>query len=77
MFFSGPNCPSKTSLQALREHYKIPLVGSAHRAMSDVYSLSLVLQRMTFDLKVPISGLIDRSFKASEISILKKKKTSR
>ncbi|WOH09560.1 hypothetical protein DCAR_0729017 [Daucus carota subsp. sativus] len=73
----GPNCPSKTSLQALREHYKIPLVGSAHRAMSDVYSLSLVLQRMTFDLKVPISGLLDRSFKASEVSIAKKKKSSR
>lgn len=73
----GQNCPSKTSLQALREHYKIPLVGSAHRAMSDVYSLSLVLQRMTFDLKVPISGLVDRSFKASEISIVKKKKSSK
>lgn len=74
MFLSGSNLPSKTSLQALREHYKIPLVGSAHRAMSDVYSLSLILQRMTFDLKVPISGLVERSFRASDLNDLKKKK---
>lgn len=70
----GSNLPSKTSLQALREHYKIPLVGSAHRSMSDVYSLSQILQRMTFDLKVPISGLVERSFRASDLNDLKKKK---
>ncbi|XP_073143886.1 exonuclease DPD1, chloroplastic/mitochondrial isoform X1 [Henckelia pumila] len=54
--------PSKISLQALREHYNIPLVGSAHRALSDVHSLALVLQRLTYELKVPISDLIRGSF---------------
>ncbi|KZV43659.1 hypothetical protein F511_00210 [Dorcoceras hygrometricum] len=59
----GSNVPSKISLQALREHYDIPLIGSAHRALSDVHSLALVLQRLTYDLKVPISDLIRGSFK--------------
>ncbi|KAF8376835.1 hypothetical protein HHK36_031501 [Tetracentron sinense] len=70
----GSKLSSGTSLQALREYYGIPLVGSAHRAMSDVKSLSLVLQRMTFDLKLPISSLLERSFKASDLIKLKKKK---
>lgn len=51
------------SLQALREHYNIPLIGPAHRALSDVHSLALVLQRLTYDLKMPVSGLIEASFK--------------
>ncbi|KAM7478420.1 hypothetical protein LguiA_026633 [Lonicera macranthoides] len=72
----GPNLPSKVSLQALREYYGIPLAGSAHRAMSDVHSLSLILQRLTFDLKLPISGLVERSFRASDLNTLKKKKNS-
>ncbi|XP_075492706.1 exonuclease DPD1, chloroplastic/mitochondrial isoform X2 [Primulina tabacum] len=59
----GSKVPSKISLQGLREHYNIPLVGSAHRALSDVHSLALVLQRLTCDLKVPISDLIRGSFK--------------
>ncbi|KAF5454155.1 hypothetical protein F2P56_023840 [Juglans regia] len=54
---------SGVSLQALRESYKIPLVGSAHRAMSDVKMLSLILQRLTFDLKLNLSGLLERSFR--------------
>jgi len=54
---------SGVSLQALRESYKIPLVGSAHRAMSDVKMLSLILQRLTFDLKMNLSGLLERSFR--------------
>ncbi|XP_006855354.2 exonuclease DPD1, chloroplastic/mitochondrial isoform X1 [Amborella trichopoda] len=58
---------ASSSLGALREYYGIPLSGSAHRAMSDVNTLSLVLQRMTFDLKLPVSGLLERSFKASDI----------
>lgn len=58
---------SKISLQALREYYSIPLVGSAHRAMSDVMSLSLILQRLTFDLKLEIPDLIERSFTASDL----------
>lgn len=59
----GSKVPSKVSLQALREFYGIPLVGSAHRALSDVHSLALVLQRLTYDLKLPISGLLQSSFK--------------
>lgn len=72
----GSKLPSKISLQALREYYSIPLVGSAHRAMSDVYSLSMILQRMTFDLKMPVSSLLERSFKATDLISAKKKKTS-
>lgn len=63
----GPNVPSKISLQSLREFFEIPLNGSAHRAMSDVYALSLVLQKLTFALKMPIFGLIERSFTASDL----------
>ncbi|KAL0357286.1 UNVERIFIED_CONTAM: Exonuclease DPD1, chloroplastic/mitochondrial [Sesamum calycinum] len=59
----GSKVPSKISLQALREHYGIPLIGPAHRALSDVHSLALVLQRLTYDLKLPVSGLIQGSFK--------------
>ncbi|XP_058084142.1 exonuclease DPD1, chloroplastic/mitochondrial [Magnolia sinica] len=63
----GSKLPSLT-LGALREYYGIPLLGSAHRAMSDVHTLSLILQRMSFDLKMPVSDLLDRSFKASELT---------
>lgn len=63
VWLSGQKVPSKTSLQALLEHYRIPLIGQAHRALSDVHSLALVLQRLTYDLKMPISGLIQGSFK--------------
>ncbi|KAK6159827.1 hypothetical protein DH2020_003208 [Rehmannia glutinosa] len=63
----GPKVPTKISLQALREHYGIPLIGPAHRALSDVHSLALVLQRLTYDLKLPVSGLIQGSFKISEL----------
>ncbi|KAL7157693.1 hypothetical protein ABFS83_02G094400 [Erythranthe nasuta] len=59
----GPKVATKISLQALREFYGIPLIGPAHRALSDVHSLALVLQRLTYDLKMPISGLIKASFK--------------
>ncbi|PON89528.1 Exonuclease/helicase-like [Trema orientale] len=67
---------SRISLQALREHYGIPLVGSAHRAMSDVNCLSLVLQRITFNLKLSVSNLFERSFSASDLINQKKKKSS-
>ncbi|CAN6468576.1 unnamed protein product [Victoria cruziana] len=56
------------SLEALRMHYDVPQSGTAHRAMSDVNTLSLVLQRLTHDLKLPVSGLLDRSFKASDLA---------
>lgn len=63
---------TKITLQALREYYSIPVVGSAHRAMSDVWSLSLIFQRLTFDLKLRIPDLIEGSFTA--LDLINKKK---
>ncbi|XP_068661004.1 exonuclease DPD1, chloroplastic/mitochondrial-like [Aristolochia californica] len=59
---------SSFSLKSLGEHFGIPLLGEAHRAMSDVNMLSSVLQKMTFELKIPISGLVERSFKVSDLT---------
>ncbi|URE45263.1 EXOIII [Musa troglodytarum] len=57
---------TSSSLKALREHYEIPLVGPAHRAMQDVMTLCYVLQKITFDLKLSIPELMDRAFLASD-----------
>ncbi|KAG6501700.1 hypothetical protein ZIOFF_041583 [Zingiber officinale] len=54
----GSKLPS-VKLQSLGEHYGIPLVGPAHRAMPDVTLLCNVLQRITFDLKLTVSQLLD------------------
>ncbi|XVE89587.1 hypothetical protein DITRI_Ditri20bG0007800 [Diplodiscus trichospermus] len=72
----GSNLPSGTSLQALREHYRIPLVGSAHRAMSDVRTLAMILQMLTFDMKLSLPNLIRRSSTAEEYINSKRKKNS-
>ncbi|KAM1095389.1 hypothetical protein EV1_010369 [Malus domestica] len=61
------------SLQALREHFQIPLDGTAHRAMADVKVLSAVLQRLTCILKLPLSSLVGEAFLASEAGTAKKK----
>lgn len=66
---------TRASLQAIREHYNIPLVGSAHRAMSDVKCLSLILQRITYDLKLSVPDLVERSFSSSDLISQKKKKS--
>lgn len=63
----GSKAPCKVSLRALCEHYKIPQAGQAHRAMTDVNSLAHVFQRVTFDLKLRTSTIIDRCFKASDL----------
>ncbi|XP_071725560.1 exonuclease DPD1, chloroplastic/mitochondrial [Rutidosis leptorrhynchoides] len=78
MKVEGSTLP-KRSLQALREYYNIPLNGTAHRAMSDVNVLAMVLQKLTHDLKLTIPDLIkDHTFTASEvISNSKKKKDSK
>lgn len=73
----GAKPSSSISLQSLREYYGIPLAGSAHRAMSDVKSLSAILQRLTHDLKILPSDLVQRSFKATDLNSAKKKKSSR
>lgn len=75
---SGAKLHSGISLQALREYYGIPLDGSAHRAEWDVIVLASVFQRLTFDLKLPVSSLVERySFAASQINSPKKKKSLR
>lgn len=73
---AGSDLPPGASLQALREYYRIPLVGPAHRVLSDVYTLSQILQMLTFNLKLSVANLLDRSFTASDIINPKKKKNS-
>jgi len=73
-FVTGLKVTSGTSLEALCKKYNIQFVGKAHRAMADVTALSLVLQRLTFDLKLPLSGLIAKHFTPSELTSAKKKK---
>ncbi|KAL3513838.1 hypothetical protein ACH5RR_026555 [Cinchona calisaya] len=73
----GLNGALKLSLQALGEAYKIRLPGSAHRALTDVQKLSLIFRNITYDLKLPCSGLIEKySFSDLELRNLKKKKSS-
>lgn len=67
----------KLSLQALRETFKIPLMGSAHRALADVQTLALIFQKITFQLKLPSSSVIEKySFSDLELRNSKKKKSS-
>ncbi|XP_010546757.1 PREDICTED: exonuclease DPD1, chloroplastic/mitochondrial isoform X2 [Tarenaya hassleriana] len=70
----GTKAQSGLSLQALGQYYNLPKIGSAHRAMSDVRLLSLVFQRLTFDLKLSLPDIVLRSFRASDIGNSKKKK---
>ncbi|KAL5209168.1 hypothetical protein ABZP36_004791 [Zizania latifolia] len=56
------------SLEKLREHYEIPFAGSAHRAMQDVTTLCYVLQKLTFELKLTIPHLLEKSFRVSDIA---------
>ncbi|BAT86100.1 hypothetical protein LR48_Vigan03g264100 [Vigna angularis] len=65
---------SSSSLAALRDLYGIKGDGPAHRAMEDVNTLSLILPRLTSDLKLTLSSLVEKSFKESDI--IKKKKNS-
>lgn len=72
----GLKASSGLSLPALCQHYEIELGSTSHRAMSDVNLLSIVFQRLTFDLKMSISGAIERSFGHMELNTNKKKKDS-
>lgn len=56
------------SLNALREHYRIPLEGPAHRAMHDVNVLAHVVQHLTYDLRITILELLQIAFRPSDIS---------
>ncbi|KAK3151376.1 hypothetical protein QOZ80_3AG0245080 [Eleusine coracana subsp. coracana] len=59
---------SSVSLEKLREHYKIPITGSAHRAMQDVTTLCYVLQKLTFELKLTVPQLLEKSFRVSDLA---------
>ncbi|KAK4804584.1 hypothetical protein SAY86_004401 [Trapa natans] len=75
MKMKGPKASSGLSLQALCQHYEIELGNISHRAMPDVDMLSVVFQRLTLDLKMSISGAIERSFPHEELNTNKKKKS--
>ncbi|KAK4753223.1 hypothetical protein SAY87_022021 [Trapa incisa] len=74
-FLIRPKASSGLSLQALCQHYEIELGNTSHRAMPDVDMLSVVFQRLTLDLKMSISGAIERSFPHEELNTNKKKKS--
>jgi DNA polymerase III epsilon subunit-like protein len=75
LVFTGTKL-SSVSLAALREFYEIKVGGPAHRAMEDVNTLSLILPRLTSDLKLTLSGLVENSFREADIINSKKKKNS-
>lgn len=71
---TGSQVSGRISLQALREHYGVQLVGSAHSAMSDVRSLSEVLQWIAIDLKVSIPDLVHWTFTVKDQAVSKSNK---
>lgn len=71
----GTKLPS-VSLDSLRKFYEIKVDGPAHRAMEDVNTLSLILPKLTCDLKLTLSGLVEKSFTEADIINSKKKKNS-
>ncbi|KAL2325573.1 hypothetical protein Fmac_024631 [Flemingia macrophylla] len=64
---SGGTNLSSASLVSLREFYRVEVGGSAHRAMADVNTLSLILPMLTSDLKLTLSSLVKRSFNVSNL----------
>uniref|UniRef100_A0A1D1YU06 DNA polymerase III polC-type n=1 Tax=Anthurium amnicola TaxID=1678845 RepID=A0A1D1YU06_9ARAE len=62
----GTKLPS-VSLNALREFFEIVLDGQAHRAMHDVMVLSLVLQHISFRLKISVAEFMPETFRASDV----------
>ncbi|KAJ8772039.1 hypothetical protein K2173_027216 [Erythroxylum novogranatense] len=70
----GSKVPYKVSLQALGDKYDIKQIGTAHRSMSDVKRLSLIFQRLTFELKLPLSGILEKAFSHLDTTSTKKKK---
>ncbi|MED6112283.1 hypothetical protein PIB30_060260 [Stylosanthes scabra] len=65
---------SSTTLVSLRDHYGIKVDGSAHRAMVDVDTLTQILHRLTYDLKLELPDLVKKSFTESDILNSEKKK---
>ncbi|KAI0510693.1 hypothetical protein KFK09_011302 [Dendrobium nobile] len=56
------------SLNALREHYRIPMEGPAHRAMQDVNVLAHIVQHITYELRITTLELMQIAFRPSDIS---------
>lgn len=76
-FDAGLKGNSGFSLQALVELYEIAEDGPAHRALSDVNVLSKVFQRLTFDLKLTASEILEKyHFTCSDLGSSKNKKSS-
>ncbi|KAM3229117.1 hypothetical protein ACQJBY_060188 [Aegilops geniculata] len=65
---------SSASMKTLVERYKIPVEGKAHRAMHDVTALCYVLQKLTFELKLTVPQLLEKSFRVSDITTTPPKK---
>ncbi|KAM3313814.1 hypothetical protein ACQJBY_032988 [Aegilops geniculata] len=65
---------SSASMKTLVERYKIPVDGKAHRAMHDVTALCYVLQKLTFELKLTVPQLLEKSFRVSDITTTPPKK---
>lgn len=61
-------------MKTLVERYKIPVDGKAHRAMHDVTALCYVLQKLTFELKLTVPQLLEKSFRVSDIRTTPAKK---
>nr|XP_051181643.1 exonuclease DPD1, chloroplastic/mitochondrial-like isoform X2 [Lolium perenne] len=65
---------TSASMSALIERYKIPVDGDAHRAMRDVTALCYVLQKLTFELKLTVPQLLEKSVRMSDIATTPAKK---
>lgn len=65
---------SSASMKTLIERYEIQVDGDAHRAMRDVNALCYVLQKLTFELKLTVPQLLEKSFRVSDITITPPKK---
>uniref|UniRef100_A0ACD5XKP7 Uncharacterized protein n=1 Tax=Avena sativa TaxID=4498 RepID=A0ACD5XKP7_AVESA len=65
---------SSASMKTLIERYKIQVGGDAHRAMRDVTALCYVLQKLTFELKLTVPQLLEKSFRVSDIPTTPPKK---
>ncbi|MCH94533.1 DNA polymerase III polC-type [Trifolium medium] len=71
-----PNWLFVDTLPLARQLMKSEGDGPAHRAMEDVNTLSSILPRLTSDLKLTLSGLVEKSFREEDIINSKKKKNS-
>ena len=65
---------SSASMLSLIDRYKIRVDGDAHRAMRDVTALCYVLQKLTFELKLTVPQLLEKSFRVSDVATTSFKK---